>query len=60
MSLKNEFVIFCECQRNADELLRSSSPQEDHVIKAFEKANEMKRSLIVKLEAIDYENRYIE
>ena len=53
MGLKEEFVKYCEIQRAADELLRSKSPNENSVVEAFTAANNMKRSLLDKLEAVD-------
>ena len=53
MGLKEEFISYCEMQRNADEMLKQYSSNSDKVILAFEKANIMKRSLMDKLEAID-------
>lgn len=53
MGLKEEFISYCEYQRAADEVLRTSGGYVDEVVAAFEKANSMKKSLMDKLEAID-------
>ena len=58
MGLKEQFLMYCEYQKVADDALRANTANENTVIEAFEKANSMKKSLMDKLEAVDENSNF--
>ena len=53
MTLRDKFISFTECFRNAEQLLHQHGPADPNTVKAFEESNNMKREILDRMDDIE-------
>ena len=54
MSLKEKFLMYAELQRSANSYKEAFGPDDPKTVDAYQKANEVKRNVLIDIEELEY------